>query len=54
MKQALIDTNIYSNALKGEKGAVALLRELRRIEISTISIGALLSGFKGGPVSSDI
>jgi tRNA(fMet)-specific endonuclease VapC len=48
MKQALIDTNIYSNALKGEKEAVSLLRELRLIGISTISIGELLSGFKGG------
>lgn len=48
MKQALIDTNIYSNALKGEKDAVTLLKELRLIGISTISIGELLSGFKGG------
>jgi len=48
MKQALIDTNIYSNALKGEKDAVFLLKELSLIGISTISIGELLSGFKGG------
>jgi tRNA(fMet)-specific endonuclease VapC len=48
MKQALIDTNIYSNALKGEKDAVSLLKRLRLIGISSISIGELLSGFKGG------
>jgi tRNA(fMet)-specific endonuclease VapC len=48
MKQALIDTNIYSNALKGEKQAVSLLKGLGLIGISSISIGELLSGFKGG------
>ncbi len=48
MKKALIDTNIYSLAMNGDADVVKTLRELERIGFSAISIGELLSGFKGG------
>lgn len=48
MNRLLIDTNIYSNAFRGEKKAVAFLQKANEIGISSISLGELLSGFKGG------
>ncbi len=48
MNRILIDTNIYSLALRGETSVIATLRQVNHIGISTISIGELLSGFKGG------
>ena len=48
MKRLLIDTNIYSYALKGDEGVVEVLREVDEIGFSVISIGELLSGFKLG------
>lgn len=48
MKKVLIDTNIYSLAMKGDPDVVSLLKKIDRIGISTISIGELFSGFKGG------
>ncbi len=48
MKRLLIDTNIYSYALKGDGEVVEVLRETNEIGFSVISIGELLSGFKGG------
>src|SRR4030042_7005586 len=48
MKEILIDTNIYSYALKGDEETVSLLKTMRLIGISSVSIGELLSGFKGG------
>ena len=48
MKNVLIDTNIYSLAMKGDKQVIATLRRLDRIGFSAISIGELFSGFKGG------
>ncbi|MFO8085750.1 MAG: type II toxin-antitoxin system VapC family toxin [Desulfobacterales bacterium] len=48
MKKVMIDTNIYSLAMKGDPGVVDLLRKIDRIGVSTISIGELFSGFKGG------
>jgi tRNA(fMet)-specific endonuclease VapC len=44
----LIDTNIYSYALKGDSDVVEVLRKAEEIGFSVISIGELLSGFKGG------
>jgi tRNA(fMet)-specific endonuclease VapC len=44
----LIDTNIYSYALRGDDDVVEVLRKSEQIGISVISIGELLSGFKGG------
>ena len=48
MRRLLIDTNIYSYALRGDDGVVGVLRKSKQIGISVISIGELLSGFKGG------
>ena len=48
MKSVLIDTNIYTCALKGDKETIAVLRQVREIVICSISIGELLSGFKAG------
>jgi len=48
MKRLLIDTNIYSYALKGDDEVVDVLKKAEQIGISVISIGELLSGFKGG------
>lgn len=48
MKKVLIDTNIYSLAMKGEANVVHLLRKIDQLGFSAISIGELLSGFKAG------
>jgi predicted nucleic acid-binding protein len=48
MTRILIDTNIYSLAMRGEKNVVEILRQTRHIGISAISIGELFSGFRGG------
>ena len=48
MNEFLIDTNIYSHSMRAEPAVVSLLRRASRIAISSISIGELLSGFKGG------
>lgn len=48
MKRLLIDTNIYSYALKGDEGVIEVLREADEIGFSVIGIGELLSGFKLG------
>lgn len=48
MKNLLIDTNIYTHALKGEKATISILQRAKEIAICSISIGELLSGFKAG------
>ena len=48
MNRILIDTNIYSSAMRGDTEVVRLLRRVLHIGISSISVGELLSGFKGG------
>jgi tRNA(fMet)-specific endonuclease VapC len=48
MNKILIDTNVYSSALKGDTNVVQVLRQVLHIGITAISIGELLSGFKGG------
>ncbi len=48
MRKAMIDTNIYSMAMRGDPDIVGLLRKIDRIGISTISVGELFSGFKAG------
>jgi tRNA(fMet)-specific endonuclease VapC len=48
MNRILIDTNIYSNALRGDEMISLTLKKAELIGISSISIGELLSGFKGG------
>jgi tRNA(fMet)-specific endonuclease VapC len=48
MKRLLIDTNIYSYALRGDDSVAEVLKKAEHIGISVVSIGELLSGFKGG------
>ena len=48
MSSLLIDTNIYTHALKGDPQVVSVLQSASEIAISSISLGELLSGFKGG------
>jgi len=48
MNKILIDTNIYSLALKGDQKIITILQYAEEIGITSISIGELLSGFKGG------
>jgi len=44
----LIDTNIYTYALKGDDETVAVLQRASLIGICSVTIGELLSGFKAG------
>ena len=48
MSRILIDTNIYSHAMKGTRDAIRGLQRADEIGICTVSIGELLSGFKAG------
>ena len=48
MNEYLIDTHIYSHAMRADPAVVSLLQRASRIAMSSISIGELLSGFKGG------
>ena len=48
MNKILIDTNIYSHAMRGNNEVISYLQQVIEIGISSISIGELLSGFKAG------
>jgi len=48
MRKVMIDTNIYSLALRGDHSVADLLRRIDSIGISTISVGELLAGFQAG------
>jgi tRNA(fMet)-specific endonuclease VapC len=48
MRRLLIDTNIYSLALRGDQPIAEILQQTDIIGFSSISIGELLSGFKAG------
>ena len=43
-----MDTNIYSQAMRGNAEIIETLQQIAHIGISAISIGELLSGFKTG------
>ena len=49
----LIDTNIYSLAMRGDPEIVRTLQAISHIGFSVISAGELLSGFKGGSREAD-
>ncbi len=53
MKSILIDTNIYSYAMKGDPESVIVLQQANQIGICSITIGELLSGFKAGKKESE-
>lgn len=48
MRRALIDTNIYSLALRGDPEVVARLQQLDEIGFTVVSIGELMAGFRQG------
>jgi len=48
VRRLLIDTNIYTHALKGDPETVVVLRQAEEIAICSVSVGELLSGFKAG------
>jgi len=48
MKRVLIDTNIYSFAMRGDPETISILQRAHEIALCSINIGELLSGFKGG------
>ena len=48
MNRILIDTNIYSNAMRGNSTVTNVLQRVSHIGITAISVGELLSGFSAG------
>jgi tRNA(fMet)-specific endonuclease VapC len=48
MRRALIDTNIYSLAMRGEPSVLDRLQQLDEIGFTVVSLGELLVGFRGG------
>ena len=48
MNRILIDTNIYSSALRGRPEITATLQQVSHIGISVVTVGELFSGFLGG------
>ena len=48
MSRVLVDTNIYSLAMRGDDGVVGALRRIDRIFISAVSLGELYTGFRAG------
>ncbi len=48
MNKILIDTNVYSLAMRGNSAVIDKLQQASHIGISSISIGELLSGFCAG------
>ena len=48
MRRALIDTNIYSLAMRGEPSVLDNLQQFDDIGFTVISLGELLVGFRGG------
>ena len=53
MSRVLLDTNIYSLAMRGEAGVVDALRRIDRLFISAVSLGELFTGFKAGGRESE-
>ena len=53
MNRVLIDTNIYSNAMRGNPSVISVLRQVSHIGITAISIGELLSGFSAGKLEKE-
>lgn len=48
MKQVLLDTNAYSNLLKGDKDIFDFLSFANKILMSVIVLGELYAGFRSG------
>lgn len=48
MKDILIDTNAYSHLYRGNKDVFEIIAKASRVNLSSIVIGELFSGFKNG------
>jgi tRNA(fMet)-specific endonuclease VapC len=48
MKKILLDTNAYSNYLRGDKSLIEVLSEADIVYMSIFVTGELFAGFKGG------
>jgi len=48
MKKILLDTNAYSNYLRGDEEVLNVLSNATIVYLSVIVLGELYSGFKGG------
>jgi len=48
MNRMLLDTNVYSLAMRGDSHVVEILKRTEHIGLSAVSIGELLSGFALG------
>jgi len=48
VNKLLLDTNIYSHALRGNPAVIPVLRRAEALTLSAITVGELLSGFRGG------
>ena len=48
MSRVLVDTNIYSLAMRGDENVVETMRRIERIFISAVSLGELYTGFRAG------
>ena len=46
--RVLLDTNIYSLAMRGDSNVLTHLKRIDTLGFSVISIGELFSGFRGG------
>ncbi len=53
MSRVLVDTNIYSLAMRGDAEVVEALRRIDRIFISAVSLGELYTGFRSGHREGD-
>ena len=47
-KKVIIDTNVYSNAMRGEQTFINIFQQYENILFSPIVIGELLAGFRRG------
>jgi len=48
MKRILVDTSVYSQAMRGLPGAVGILRRADQLFVCPVVIGELLGGFRRG------
>ena len=48
MSTILIDTNVYSSAMRGETSSIELVRQAQSILVCPIVLGELYAGFKRG------
>lgn len=53
MKKVLLDTNAYASFLAGDRAVLDVLAQAEIVYMSTIVLGELYAGFRGGKKESD-